>query len=299
MPMIDLSNTPLPQISQRRSESHKGDYGRTLIVGGSLGMAGAPALAAMSCLRSGAGLVGIATPSCVQPTVAAYCPAYTTHALADDGERVTIQASQHLDHLIDGADAVAIGPGLGRSKAITQLVGQATTLATPLVVDADGLNALAERWSNKLRRIAPAAPLVLTPHAGEFERLSDKPLNDPNEDAERLDAATALVREIGGPETVLLLKGPRTVVTDGEHYAVNATGNPGMATGGSGDVLTGIIAALIGQGLSGFAAARIGAHVHGLAGDLAAAKLGQMSLIATDLVDNLPQAWQSLDASPS
>lgn len=297
--MIDVTDTRLPQLGDRRSESHKGDYGRALIVGGSLGMAGAPALAGTACLRSGAGLVGVAIPVCVQPTVATYCPAYTTHALADDGERVTITASQTLADLINLAEAAAIGPGLGRSKAITQLVGHATTLSTPLVVDADGLNALAARWSSKLRQTPPDAPLVLTPHAGEFARLRGKPLEDPSDDEERLEAAAELARSVGGPETIILLKGSRTVITDGQRFAVNTTGNPGMASGGSGDVLTGVITALLGQGLGGFEAARLGAHVHGLAGDLAAAKLGETSLIATDLVDHLPAAWRALNESSS
>lgn len=285
--MIDLSDAPLPKLPRRNANSHKGDYGRALIVGGSLGMAGAPALAGMACLRSGAGLVAVATPRCVQATVAGFFPAYTTHALPDDGERITSQAGPALTELLAEADAVAIGPGLGRGETINMLVGSAWTLSKPQVIDADGLNALVA-LRDKLT--APSGPRVLTPHAGEFARLAGAPLADPNDDAQRLEGAAALARSFGG-KTVVLLKGPRTVMTDGQCFAVNTTGNPGMATGGSGDVLTGVVTALLAQGLEPFDAARLGAHVHGLAGDLVAAMLGEISLTAVDLIDQLPGAW--------
>lgn len=286
--MNDQSHEPLPQLRDREANSHKGDYGRALVVGGSLGMAGAPALAGMACLRSGAGLVSVATPRTVQATVASFCPAYTTHALADDGEHLADQAGHVLTKLLREVDAAAIGPGLGRSEAVAALVNAAWSIPTPMVVDADGLNALA---AMRKQRSAPAGPRVLTPHAGEFARLSGKPLDDPDDDAVRRDRAAELARSIKGSDTVVLLKGARTVVTDGERYAVNTTGNPGMATGGTGDVLTGVITALLAQGLGAFDAARLGAHVHGLAGDLAAAKLGEIALTAPDLVDFIPEAW--------
>ncbi|QDT70175.1 ATP-dependent (S)-NAD(P)H-hydrate dehydratase [Planctomycetes bacterium MalM25] len=293
--MIDRSDEPLPKPAPRDPHSHKGDYGRALIVGGSLGMAGAPALAGMACLRSGAGLVSIATPRCVQATVAGYFPAYTTHALPDDGERLTAQAGPAMRQLADEADAVAIGPGLGRGAALDELVGAAWSSPKPQVIDADGLNALAALRS---KLAAPAGPRVLTPHAGEFARLAGRPLADPNDDTQRREQAAALARSFDG-ETVVLLKGPRTVVTNGERFAVNATGNPGMATGGSGDVLTGVLAALLAQGLPAFDAARLAAHVHGLAGDLAAAMLGEVSLTAVDLIDHLPTAWKRTLGEPT
>jgi NAD(P)H-hydrate epimerase len=286
--VIDVTREPLPQLPQRKPNSHKGDYGRALVVGGSLGMAGAPALAAMASLRSGAGLVSVATPRCAQATVAGYCPAYMTHALADDGERLVARAEPLLAELLKRADAAAIGPGLGRSEAITALVARAWEDSTPLVVDADGLNALAAVQG---RLVEPAGLRVLTPHAGEFARLSGRPLVDPHDDDERRERAAELARGLGGPETVVLLKGARTVVTDGVRYAVNATGNPGMATGGTGDVLTGVVTALLAQGLGAFDTARLGAHVHGLAGDLAAAKLGEVALTAMDVVEHLAPAW--------
>lgn len=286
--MIDVAHDPLPALRDRVTTSHKGDYGRALVVGGSLGMAGAPALAGMACLRSGAGLVSVATPRCVQTTVAGFCPAYMTQPLADDGERLVDKAGQAIAKLLEAADAAAIGPGLGRSDAINALVGSTWTVAKPMVIDADALNAIAAMGAS---RAAPAGPRVLTPHAGEFARLSGSPLSDPNSATERRDRAAELARSLGGEQTVVLLKGAHTVITDGERYAVNATGNPGMATGGTGDVLTGVVTALLAQGLGAFDAARLGAHVHGLAGDLAAAKLGLIALTATDLLDYLPEAW--------
>ncbi|TWT97006.1 ATP-dependent (S)-NAD(P)H-hydrate dehydratase [Botrimarina colliarenosi] len=286
--MIDATNDPLPNLLARDPHSHKGTYGRVLVVGGSLGMAGAPALAGMACLRSGAGLVSLATPRCVQATAAGFCPALMTHALADDGERLVESAGPALSGLLTEADAAAVGPGLGRSDAVTTLVGVTWSIAMPMVVDADGLNGLA---ASRGRLTAPAGPRVLTPHAGEFARLSGSPLSDPNDDTERRERAADLALSLGGDETVVLLKGARTVVTDGERYAVNSTGNPGMATGGAGDVLTGVVTALLAQGLGPFDAARLGAFVHGLAGDLAAAKLGEIGLTAPDLLDHLPEAW--------
>lgn len=293
--MTDLGNTRLPALPPRDEHSHKGDYGRVLILGGSRGMAGAPALAGMACLRSGAGLVSLAVPACVQPTVAAYYPAYTTHALPDDGQLLTAEAAPAISALLGEADAAAIGPGLGRGEAVTRLVAQTVNCAKPLVIDADGLNALAALGEG---RPQPNGPRVLTPHAGEFARLAGGPLFDPNDDAERLDRGGALARAFGGPRSVVLLKGPRTVVTDGDRYAINPTGNPGMATGGSGDVLTGVITSLLAQGLGAFEAARLGSYVHGLAGDLAAAKLGQIGMTAVDLIDFLPEAWKRALEAP-
>ena len=294
MTLIDLTDTPLPTLPARDGHAHKGTLGRGLIVGGSLGMAGAPALAAIACLRSGAGLTSVATPGCVQPVVAGYCPAYTTYPLADDGERLVEASLGPLSDLMGASTAAAIGPGLGQSSVLNTIVTELQChAAVPIVFDADGLNALATR-SETLS--TPGGVRILTPHAGEFARLSGQPLDDPNNDAERRTAAVALAQRDPSGQTVVLLKGPRTIITDGEHLAINKTGNPGMATGGSGDVLTGIIVALLCQRLSPFDAARLSAHVHGLAGDLAAAKLGETSLMATDLMDWLPAAWLELNS---
>lgn len=276
---------PLPRLAPRKPESHKGDFGRALLVGGSQGMAGAIALAGMATLRSGAGLVKLATPTSCQATVAGFEPSAMTVGLpADDYGHLASWSLPMLAQLVDEADVVACGPGLGRSDAITEIVSWLyQSVAKPLVVDADGLFALVQ---NPEALDNPAGPRILTPHAGEFARLLGQTKIEP-EDREPLARQFA---ERNG--AVLVLKGHRTIITDGKQLALNTTGNPGMATGGTGDVLTGIITALVAQHLSPFDAARLGVYVHGLAGDLAAAELGQVSMIASDLIRFLPAAWQ-------
>jgi ADP-dependent NAD(P)H-hydrate dehydratase len=279
----------LPRLAPRAVDSHKGDFGRALIVGGSRGMAGAVALAGMACLRSGAGLVKLAVPDCCLETVAGFDPSYMTVPLpCDEAGRLNADSAAILLELAGSATCVACGPGIGRSSDLTYVVRELyRQLPLPIVIDADGLNGLAEAPAG-LRDAA--GPRVLTPHPGEFSRLS-------GQSAGSREKQIAAARKLAAEHTVvILLKGHRTFITDGAREAVNTTGNPGMATGGTGDVLTGIISALICQGLSAFDAAVLGAHVHGLAGDLAAKELGQVSLIARDLVGFLPAAFQSVMA---
>jgi NAD(P)H-hydrate epimerase len=296
MNLDDITHTPLPQLPPRHADSHKGDYGRALLVGGSRGMSGAIALAGRAALRSGAGLATLAVPNAIQHIVAALEPSYMTHGLADNGAEIDPAAASQIVDLASHATAVALGPGLGRSTAVTDLVRRLyREIAVPMVVDADALFALAERPES----LAEAGcPRILTPHPGEFARLTGERYDS----RRRLEAAPQLARFVGeaalaaghSASTIIVLKGHRSVVTDGTRVSVNQTGNPGMATGGSGDVLTGIITALLCQGLTSFDAARLGVHVHGLAGDLAARELGQISLIASDLIDYLPQAFLEL-----
>jgi NAD(P)H-hydrate epimerase len=257
------------------------------LIGGSQGMAGAIALSGIACLRSGAGLVKIATAAACQPTVAAFEPSFMTIALAcDSAGRIAAQARDAIASAADEATAVACGPGLGRGDELIDLVAWLyQTLAKPLVVDADGLNALAKKSA---ALAGSPGPRILTPHPGEFARLLGRPSFD---DHRRAELARDFAKRTGA---VVVLKGHRTVVTDGAKTVINTTGNPGMATGGTGDVLTGIILALVCQQLSAFDAARLAGHVHGLAGDLAAAELGQVSLIASDLLRYLPHAWTKL-----
>jgi NAD(P)H-hydrate epimerase len=279
---------PLPRLSPRALESHKGTYGRALLIGGSLGMSGAIALAGKAALRSGAGLVQLAVPDCCLATVAGFEPSYMTSALpADDAGRIDVAAQSRLVELADAATVVAIGPGLGRSSGLNQLVGWIyKNIKTPLVIDADGLNAMAEQ---------PAllsdhrGARILTPHPGEFARLINRSTRDVQANREGL--AEELARRA---DLVLVLKGHRTYITNGQRGAHNTTGNPGMASGGTGDVLTGVLTGLLAQGLSPMDAARLGTHVHGAAGDLAAAALGETSLIASDLLDWLGQAFKQL-----
>ena len=294
MKLDDQTDTPLPELPPRRPDSHKGDYGRALVIGGSLGMSGAIALAGRATLRSGAGLATLAVPRVVQAVVAAFEPSYMTHGLADNGSQIEPAAARDVLKLAETATAVALGPGLGRSPALSDLVERLYgEIDKPMVVDADGLFALAERRKTLTQ---PGGPRILTPHPGEFARLTGQP-HDP---AQRVEAAANLARGEAASaagsagNNIVVLKGHHTVVTDGTRFSINQTGNPGMATGGSGDVLTGVITALVCQGLSPFDAARLGVHVHGVAGDLAAAELGEVSIIASDLVDYLPAAFQSL-----
>ena len=258
----------LPRLPPRRADSHKGDYGRALIVAGSRGFCGAAVLCGNAALRGGAGLVTVACPIEVQDTVAAGNPCYMTAALPE-------RAAE-----LPPADVVAIGPGLGQSHRTTRLVrGLIAEMAVPLVIDADALGAVVP---GELSRPVPA---ILTPHSGEFARMTDKTMDEVQSHRESLAVAYA---EVNG--VVLLLKGSGTIVTDGSRVYTNTTGNPGMATGGCGDVLTGLIAALLAQKLAPFDAAVLGAWIHGRAGDLAAARFGEVSLTALDLLDYLPDA---------
>ncbi len=287
MSQFEQSSSPLPQLPPRSPDSHKGDFGRLLFVGGSQGMAGAIALAGMAALRSGAGLVKLATPAACQATVAGFEPCAMTVALpGDEHGRIASWALPVIAEAAAEATVVACGPGLGRSDELVEVVCWLyQNLPQPLVVDADGLNALAQRPDVFEKA---GGPRILTPHPGEFCRLTGR---DRIAAEDRQSAAREFAVRIGA---VVVLKGHRTVITDGKQLAINTTGNPGMATAGTGDVLTGMIAALVGQGLSPYDAARLGVHVHGLAGDLAAADLGQVSLVASDLIAFLPKAWRQV-----
>lgn len=278
----------LPLLPVRRPDSHKGDYGRCLLIGGSRGMTGAITLAGVAALRSGAGLVQLAVPDTCQPIVAGYEPSCMTLALPSDEQgQIAHPAQSTLGPRLAWATVAAIGPGLGRSPDLDALVRWLyTTVAAPLVVDADALNALADQQE---LLVAAPGPRILTPHPGEFQRLVAAA--GPFARAAAEPRARELAARVGG---VVVLKGHRTYITDGSRAATNGTGNPGLATGGTGDVLTGVIAALLGQGLSPFDAAVLGAHVHGLAGDIAVAELGQVSLMASDLPRYLPAAFRTL-----
>lgn len=293
----------LPSLPARRRDAHKGDFGRVLIIGGSTGMIGAPALAANAALRAGAGLVTVACPAPIQPFVATLCPCATTVPLPFDRyERLDAKAAlAHLWHhgLLEGdrrSTAIAIGPGLslGDERWCQRLVKLMQSLcgAAPLVIDADALNAIALAHPGGLK-IDGIRNCVLTPHPGECARLLHTTTKRIQSD--RAAAAEALLRRFKRASStvarnVVVLKGADTLITDGEHSRINRTGNPGMATGGTGDVLTGVITALVGQGLSNFDAATLGAHIHGLAGDLAAKDKGQHSMIASDVIDFLPDS---------
>ena len=284
------------RLPPRPVDAHKGDFGRVLVVGGSRGMIGAAALAANAALRGGAGLVTLAVPRTIQLTVAGLCPCATSVPLACDQDgQLAPRALRQLTKAIGSADVIAMGPGMGIGAAGQNFVQAALEQEEkPLVLDADGLNNLCNisDWSS-LRR----CPIVLTPHAGEFARLTAPGAADIQADREKA-AVDAAKRWAGAANTdcelVCVLKGAGTVVTDGERVYVNSTGNAGLATGGSGDVLTGLIAALVGQAMSPFDAACLAVHAHGLAGDLGAAQLGQISLTASDVLDFLAPALKEI-----
>jgi len=282
--MTDPTTPPLPRLPRRPADAHKGLFGSALIVGGSRGMTGAVGLAGMAALRGGAGLVRLAVPDACLETVAAYEPSYMTVPLPDDDEgHIAADAYEKIIQAAKPATVIAVGPGMGRSEGLDELVGRLyREPAKPMVFDADALNALAAR-PDVLSQAA--GPRILTPHPGEFARLIGKRL----EDDAREEAAVELAARCG---VIVVLKGYRTLITDGRRRAKNTTGNPGMATGGSGDVLTGLIAALACQDLEPYDAARLAVHLHGLAGDHAAAELGEVSMIASDLIDFLPDAFE-------
>ncbi len=276
-------------IPPRAPDSHKGDYGRVLIVAGSLGKTGAAHLAAVGALRSGAGLVTVACPSSCLPIVAALGPEYMTEPIDVGDDRLNPEA---VDRVLEMArDAVAIGPGLGQSPAtkafVKALVDRATT---PLVVDADGLNAFngdPDRLSGREGR-----DVIITPHPGEMGRLVGMSAHEVQ--ANRLDVARNFAVS---HHVYVVLKGHRTLVAtpDGKVF-INPTGNPGMATGGTGDVLTGMIAAWLAQLLDAEAACKLAVYLHGMAGDLAEADEGEIGMTSADLAAHLGDAVMELTA---
>lgn len=281
----------LPTLSKRRADAHKGDFGSILVVAGGRGMAGAAALAGVAALRSGAGLVRVATAAEVQPTVASFEPSYMTYPLEHDAQGLirAEPARRALAPFLERSSVLAIGPGLGQSEEIRSLVRWVVESVTlPTVMDADALNALVGQTEllGRLQR-----PTVITPHPGEFARLTGKTVAEVQADRESHAVALAQAQNL-----VVVLKGAQTIVTDGTRLYVNSTGNPGMATGGAGDILTGVIAALIGQKLPAFEAAQLGVYLHGLAGDMARDQNGEVGMIAGDIVDVLADVFYHLTA---
>lgn len=284
----------LPKFTPRKSDSHKGSYGRVLVLAGSPGMTGAAYLCSKAALRSGSGIVTLGIPESLNPvmetklTCVMTCPLPETKAstLSNKGRKEILK-------LCESHDVVALGPGLSQQPETRELIlWLIKNIDRTMVIDADGLNALTGNV-NMLLKIKRSA--VLTPHPGEMSRLtglgSAKDLQK-----ERLVTATQFVQSIQkklGDEKkiVLVLKGDKTIVADYGKAYVNRTGNPGMATAGAGDVLTGIIVSLIGQGFDVFDASQLGVYIHGLAGDIAAKKKGELSMIASDIIDCLPDAF--------
>ena len=272
---------PLPKLGR---DAHKGARGHVLMLAGSWRYPGAAVLAARATLRSGCGLVTLGCPAGVRDVIASQLLCEMSVPLPECAPGVFSgdAVSEALD-LAEHCQTVAIGPGLSLESSAQAFARDIALLApVPTVIDADGLNALAERIDDLARA---EAPRVLTPHPGEAARLLG--LKSAAVAADREGAVVELARRTGA---VVVLKGAGTLVSDGELIYVNSTGNPGMATAGSGDVLTGVIASLLAQGMTPFDGAVLGVHLHGLAGDLAAAKLGEHGMIATDILAELPHA---------
>jgi NAD(P)H-hydrate epimerase len=279
-------------LDVRPREAHKGTFGHLLVVAGSAGKSGAALLATRAAVRAGAGLVTAAVPEPIAAIVDAGSVESMTLALpASAGGGFSTEAAAGLRQGAEGKDAVALGPGLGAEEESRQVARRlALELTLPLVLDADGLNAFAGRAEELRRR---KAATILTPHAGELARLLGSSAEAVAED--RLAAVRQAALATG---CVVILKGYRSLVAAPEGGVwINPTGGPGMATGGSGDVLTGILGALLAQGFDALAAAQLGVYLHGLAGDLLAEQRGERSLAAGDLVRGLGAAWQRLESS--
>jgi len=282
-------------LAPRSPDSHKGDYGHVLVIGGSVGKAGAAAMAGMAALRAGAGLVTVATPRSVQPTVASFAAELMTVPLDEtESGGVSLKALEYgrMEKLCAGKSVLALGPGLGRDPETIEFVrALIKTTNLPIVLDADGINAFAgavDQLSGAKR------PLILTPHPGEMARLLGSLTTEVTHDS------VAIARMFAAKQRcVVVLKGHRTVVAGGDGTLwVNATGNPGMAKGGSGDVLTGIMAALIAQFGTGAQprcaeeCAGVAVYLHGLAGDIARDEMGERAMVASDIIDSIGEAFR-------
>ena len=265
-------------LPDRAENAHKGDFGRILLLCGSRGYTGAAALAAMGALRSGAGLVYLAVPESIYAIEAVKLTEAIVLPLPDEGGKLGVSALPEIRSLLPKMDAVLIGCGLGQSEGTRAVVTAVLQeFSGPVVVDADGINVLAGHMDILRERHAPT---ILTPHAGEFARIGGDNAGD------RVTETVNFAKQYG---CILLLKGHNTVISDGAETYVNQTGNPGMAVGGSGDLLSGIIVSLLGQGIGPLTAAACGAWLHGAAGDLCASEKGQYGMLPSDMVEVLPR----------
>ena len=265
-------------LPDRDPWAHKGKFGKILLLCGSRGYTGAAALAAMGALRSGAGLVFLGVPENIYAIEAVKLTEAIVFPLADAEGKLSADSIPEIRQRMEKMDAILIGPGLGQSEGTRAVVETVLkNAACPVLLDADGINVVAAHKDILRERTCPT---ILTPHDGEFARLGGVTGGD------RIKAAQEMAQELG---CVMLLKGHETVITDGETVYINHTGNPGMAVGGSGDVLSGIIVSLLGQGIAPVEAAACGAWLHGAAGDLCAQQMGQYGMLPTDMLEVLPR----------
>jgi NAD(P)H-hydrate epimerase len=276
-------------IGKRQEDTHKGDYGRVLVIAGSLGMSGAAYLCSQAAMISGCGLVELAAPKSINTILETKTTEVITYPQEETKEgTLNIKAFDSLMQLSQKADIVAIGCGLKNHTQVKNLVKKLIkNLDLPLVIDADAINSIADNVS--LLKEAKR-DIIITPHPGEMARLIKANTNAVQSERIKLAKRFSLKYNV-----ITVLKGHQTVVVDkvGDEY-VNTTGNPGMATAGAGDVLTGMIASFIAQGLKPFGAAKLGVYLHGLSGDIAASRKGQVSLIASDILECIPKAIEKI-----
>ena len=290
--MLRVKN--LPKLISRKKNTHKGSYGRVLVLAGSPGMTGAAYLCCKAALRSGSGLVTLGVPKSLNFVMETKLTCVMTHPLPET-KALTLsnKGREEILKLCEKHDVVALGPGLSQQPETKKLIlWMIKTINRSIVIDADGINALTGNL-HILYKIKKN--VVLTPHPGEMSRLIN--LGSAKDvQKKRIDIATKFVKSIHkqlGKERdfILVLKGDKTIVANYNKVYINHTGNPGMATAGAGDVLTGIIVSLIGQGFNVFDASQLGVYIHGLAGDIASKKKGEVSMIASDILDCLPDAF--------
>lgn len=276
---MELTHTDvLNLLPDRNPRAHKGDFGRILLLCGSRGYTGAAALAAMGALRCGAGLVYLGVPESIYEIEAIKLNEPVVLPLPDEKGMLSVHALDRIMQLLPNMDAVLIGCGMGCCDNTFAIVERILCeFSGPVVLDADGINVLAGHIDILRGRTGVT---VLTPHEGEFQRIGGLLTED------RITSAKQFALDA---KSIVLLKGHRTVITDGKETYVNPTGNPGMAVGGSGDVLAGMITALLGQGIAPLEAAACGAWLHGAAGDLCAAEIGQYGMLPTDMLGVLPR----------
>ena len=283
--MSEVSSFSLPPLPPRPVDAHKGTFGTVVVIGGSKTMIGAPALAATAAFRAGCGLVKILT----DPHVLPHCLTIEPSATGIAAKMTADDIDQALEPLGEQT-VLAVGPGLGVSTRAQTIVRHLLRGPRAVVLDADGLNNLA-KLGDKVKSASWA--LVLTPHPGEYKRLAEAAniRHDPTDHQQRPPAAAALARRYGA---VVVLKGSHTIVSDGRRFYRNQTGNPALATAGSGDILTGVIASLMAQGMQPMEAAAMGVHLHGLAADIWAELHGPAGMTARDLAGLIPDAMQEL-----
>lgn len=266
------------RLPDRALDAHKGDFGKILLLCGSKGYTGAAALATMGALRSGAGLVYLGVPASIYAIEATKLNEPVVFPLPDDSGMFAKASIVEVNRYLEKVDAVLIGPGIGQGSGCEELLTHVLAVYKgPVVLDADGINLICKH-KNVLR--GRTYPTIITPHAGEFARIFGTLPTD------RVENARQLSKDLG---VIVLLKGHNTVITDGVNTYVNTTGNPGMAVGGSGDVLSGMIVSLLGQKITPLEAAACAAWLHGAAGDLCAAEIGQYGMLPTDMLNALPR----------